>query len=91
MSATDGLRGRDQREKVRTPASLYLVIEGWQELGIQDSEADELLRSPHVDLLKRYRNGVFHYQRDMWDERFMAFIRVPSLGPGDPPGRASPD
>jgi hypothetical protein len=56
-------------------ASLYVVVEGWLELGLKEPNADRLLESPFVDLLRRYRNGVFHYQREMWDERFENFLR----------------
>jgi hypothetical protein len=56
-------------------AGLYVVIEGWQELNLKDKEIDSLLKSPNVNLLRRYRNGVFHFQRDYFDERFMGFLR----------------
>ena len=54
---------------------LYVVIEGWKELGLADEKIDALLYSPNVNLLRRYRNGVFHFQRDYFDERFLGFIR----------------
>ena len=50
--------------------ALYVVVEGWQELKLTDPVIDGLLRSPNVDLLRRYRNGVFHFQRKFYDERF---------------------
>ncbi len=53
---------------------LYVVIEGWQELQLHDPIIDQLLVSPNVDLLRRYRNGVFHFQRDYFDDRFRGFI-----------------
>ena len=53
---------------------LYVVIEGWQRLGAADPEIDGLLASQHVALLKRFRNGVFHYQRRYWDNRFSDFV-----------------
>jgi hypothetical protein len=56
-------------------ASLYVVIEGWHELNLKDKAIDSLLKSPNVKLLRRYRNGVFHFQRDYFDERFMGFLR----------------
>jgi hypothetical protein len=55
-------------------AALYVVIEGWRELGVHDEQADALLESPNVDLLRRYRNGVFHFQRQYFDARFMGLI-----------------
>lgn len=54
---------------------LYVVIEGWIELGLSDPKIDELLKSPNVDLLRLYRNGVFHFQKDYNDKRFEGFIR----------------
>ena len=54
--------------------SLYVVIEGWRQLGLSDSKIDPLLLSPNVRLLKKYRDGVFHFQRNYYDERFLNFI-----------------
>ena len=56
-------------------AGLFVVIEGWRKLQLRDSAIDPLLTSQNVDLLKRYRNGVFHFQSDYHDERFLGFIR----------------
>jgi hypothetical protein len=42
---------------------LYVVIEGWTALGLSDIKIDALLKSPNVELLRRYRNGVFHFQK----------------------------
>lgn len=53
---------------------LYVVIEGWFELGLNDPVIDSLLKSPNVALLKRYRNGIFHFQKDYMDERFHEFM-----------------
>lgn len=56
-------------------SGLFVVIEGWKELGLTDGKIDALLDSPNVDLLRRYRNGVFHFQKDYFDKRFLCFIR----------------
>jgi hypothetical protein len=56
-------------------AGLFVVIEGWRELGLHDDEVHGLLESPNVDLLRRYRHGVFHFQSAYYDERFVALIR----------------
>jgi hypothetical protein len=53
---------------------LYVVIEGWRALKLRDPTIDDLLGSPNVGLLKRYRHGVFHYQRKYYDERFLGLI-----------------
>lgn len=52
-------------------AGLYVVCEGWQKLKLVDREIDALLKSPHMDVLKRFRHGVYHYQADYFDLRFM--------------------
>jgi hypothetical protein len=54
--------------------ALYVVVEGWRELKLVDTVIDELLQSPNVDLLRRYRHGVFHFQQDYSDKRFLAFM-----------------
>lgn len=55
--------------------ALYVVVEGWEELELKDDKIDSLLNSQNKYLLGRYRNGVFHYQRKYFDERFIEFIR----------------
>src|SRR5579863_7159242 len=52
-------------------AGLYVVCEGWQDLTLADAEVDSLLKSAHLEVLKRFRNGVYHYQADYFDKRFM--------------------
>ena len=56
-------------------AHLYVVVEGWQKLELADSTVDALLRSKNVKLLKRYRHGVCHFQKNYYDERFFELIR----------------
>jgi hypothetical protein len=52
---------------------LYVVIEGWKDQGFSDPTIDELLTDEkRVDLLRRYRNGAFHYQASYFDPRFVA-------------------
>jgi hypothetical protein len=55
---------------------LYVVIEGWRELALTDPTVDGLLqRTELVELLRRYRNGSFHFQREYFDDRFTGFIQ----------------
>ena len=54
---------------------LYVVIEGYHELKLSDPTIDALLTSPNVALLKRYRHGVFHFQKAHFDAGFIAFMR----------------
>ncbi len=50
--------------------TLYAVAEGWVELKLQDKVINGLLESENLELLRRYRNGVFHYQAAYNDPRF---------------------
>jgi hypothetical protein len=52
-------------------AGLHVVCEGWQELRLSDPEIDALLKSPHLDVLRRFRNGVYHYQPDYFSKKVM--------------------
>lgn len=54
-------------------ATLYVVIEGWNELKLTDPAVDDLLKSPNVDLLRRFRNGAYHFQPEYFDERMTDF------------------
>jgi hypothetical protein len=60
-------------------AGLYVVIEGWMELKLTDPAIDKLLSSPNVELLKRYRHGVCHFQKKYFDPRFMNLIHDKSV------------
>ena len=60
-------------------AALYVVIEGYQEIGLKDNIIDSLITSPYVDLLRRYRNGVCHFQKDYFDNRFVNFMEPPDI------------
>lgn len=55
-------------------AGMYVVIEGWRELGLTDPTIDALLASSNVDLLRRYRHGVFHFQETYFDARLTDFV-----------------
>lgn len=58
--------------------SLCVVVEGWRTLKLaNDPTVDQLLKSDYVRLLQRYRNGVFHYQKKYYDDRFTAFMKHP--------------
>ncbi len=57
-------------------AAEYVVVEGWKHARLHEDTIDELLGrySDLVDLLRRYRNGVFHYQPRLIDKRFTGFL-----------------
>lgn len=64
--------------KYRFPyyANLYIVIEGWTEIKFRDQRIDALIKSHPATIhkLKRLRNAVFHYQKNMLDPRFLEFL-----------------
>lgn len=53
---------------------LYVLVEGWEELKLQDPKVGGLIASPNRELLRRFRNGAFHFQPDYFDARFLEFI-----------------
>jgi hypothetical protein len=53
--------------------ALYVVVEGWKDMGLKDPVIDKLLESTNVALLKRFRHGAFHFQREYFDNRFSNF------------------
>lgn len=51
-------------------AGVYVIIEGWRELQLADRRIEELLNHEnYVELLRRYRNGIFHFQKEYFDQR----------------------
>jgi hypothetical protein len=62
-------------------AALFVVVEGWQEVQLSDPEINTLLSSPNVDLLRRFRNGVCHYQRNYNDPRFLDLVQAQGVVP----------
>jgi hypothetical protein len=57
-------------------SSLWVVVEGWTEVPLSDPFVDQLLdASPrYKDLLRRYRNGVYHYQPTFNERRLLDFL-----------------
>lgn len=49
-------------------ALLYTVIDGWRKLKLKDASIVNLLRSKNVDLLRKYRNYVFHFGDEKIEE-----------------------
>lgn len=58
-------------------ASLYVVIEAWDELRFTDPVIDRLLAHPKDfrTLLRRYRNGVFHFQSSLLDNKIVDLLQ----------------
>jgi hypothetical protein len=63
-------------------AALWVSIEAWRESGLTDFTVDELLTDSafesNLRLLRRFRNGVYHYQASVLDNRLTGFIAGPS-------------
>jgi hypothetical protein len=60
---------------------IYVVIEGFRELGCKDESVEKLLaEGDYVNLLRRFRNGVFHYQTEPMDKRLLDFITRENSG-----------
>jgi hypothetical protein len=55
-------------------AGIYLVIEGWRDLGLKDEKIDELLKSPFVDRLRLFRNATFPYQKNLLSWKHLQFF-----------------
>lgn len=57
-------------------AFLYVSLEGWRRLRFENPVVDALLESSpdYVDLLRRFRNSVFHYRPRLIEERYAGFI-----------------
>lgn len=57
-------------------ASLYVVIEGWETAKFKDPVVDALLGvSTYKDMLRRLRNGTFHYQPTLLSPKVTEFFR----------------
>jgi len=59
-------------------SSLYVVIEAWQELRLRNPLIDFLLEHQQglVSLLRRFRNGVFHYQQELKNPKLAQLLQT---------------
>jgi hypothetical protein len=57
-------------------ASLWVVIEGWQELDLNDNIIGGLLRNESTlcELFQRFHDAVYHYHRNFLDRDIMALL-----------------
>jgi hypothetical protein len=55
-------------------ATVYVVIEGWREAQLADPEVDALLADAKTEHLRRFRNQVFHYQREYDNPKLLEFL-----------------
>ncbi|MDJ0357676.1 hypothetical protein [Paenarthrobacter sp. PH39-S1] len=58
-------------------STLFVVAEGWQELGLVDDEIGQFLdHEENLSSLRKFRNGVFHFQPKYHDDRLVDFISL---------------
>lgn len=56
---------------------LYVVVEGYRELKLDDARINALLANEQMtDALRRFRNAVFHYQEDPVGPKLMVFLET---------------
>jgi hypothetical protein len=53
---------------------LYVVCEGWKDIGLSDPAVDALLADPKIEALRRFRNAAFHFQRDYLSQKKNDFV-----------------
>jgi len=62
-------------------SSLYAVLEGYRCSELSNSEVDRLLEdSQKVDMLRKFRNGVFHVQVDYFSAKHLEFLNNKETG-----------
>ena len=62
-------------------SGLYVVIEGFRKLRLQDKQIDALLKSPNVEALRLMRNATFHFQKEFFSPKMIHFIKSPDSVP----------
>jgi len=63
-------------------ASLYVVVEGWQAIGKSDPIISNLIEKydDYYQLIRRFRNGVYHFQPKPMSEKLTDFLAEKSEG-----------
>jgi hypothetical protein len=60
---------------------VYVVIEGFRQMRCSDERVEKLLaEGEKVDLLRRFRNVVFHFQAETFDQRLLDFMTQENSG-----------
>jgi hypothetical protein len=60
-------------------ASLYVVVEGFQSLHLNDPTIEALVQSPNANALRRCRNAVFHFRPSYLSARSLKLISAPDF------------
>ena len=62
-------------------SGLYVVIEGFRQLQLQDEKIEALLQSPNVEALRLMRNATFHFQEEFFSPKMTHFMKSPDSVP----------
>lgn len=54
--------------------NFFCFFRSLKKLEIDEPEINILINSTNYELLKRFRNAIFHYQKDYFSEKTMNFI-----------------
>ena len=58
-------------------ALLYVVVEGYRDMGYKAQSIDELLiKEEYVEQLRRFRNAIFHFQNTPISEKLLNFLEA---------------
>jgi hypothetical protein len=58
-------------------ALIYVVVDGYRELGCEDADVDRLLKNAaYVDSMRRFRNANFHFQEDPFSPKLVDFLHA---------------
>lgn len=58
-------------------ALIYVVVDGYKELGCEDIEVDRLLQNQaFVASMRRFRNANFHFQEDPFSPKLVDFLHA---------------
>jgi hypothetical protein len=60
-------------------ASLYVVVEGFQSLHLNDPTIEALVQSSNANALRRCRNAVFHFRPSYLSARSLKLISAPDF------------
>jgi hypothetical protein len=58
-------------------AALYVVVEGWGDLGLTDPAIDTLLAADYKGKMRRHRNATCHYQEGFFVDKWNEFENTP--------------
>lgn len=59
---------------------VYVLVEGYKEVETTHPKIDSLLEQVEkVDALRRFRNGMFHFQSEPIHDKLMTFAEIPGV------------